>query len=188
MKRLLFVGDVVGKAGCDFFSSKLRLIKRQFGVDITVVNGENSAQGNGITAASADMLLDAGADIITTGNHSFRRKESLGIYERDCIIRPANYPDGGAPGRGVFILHCGAYSAAVVNLMGTAFMDPLDNPFTAIDAILADISTPNIFVDFHAESTSEKKAMGFYLDGRVTGVFGTHTHVQAGRLISPMPA
>ena len=178
MKNLLFVGDVVGKAGCDFLSSKLRLIKRMYAVDVTVVNGENSAQGNGITTASADMLLSAGADIITTGNHAFRRKESLGIFEKDCIIRPANYPQGGAPGKGVCVLDCGAFSVAVVNLMGTAFMEPLDNPFTAIDDILADISTPNVFVDFHAETTSEKKAMGFYLDGRVTGVFGTHTHVQ----------
>jgi len=178
MKNLLFIGDVVGKAGCDFLNDKLRLIKRQYAVDITAVNGENSAQGNGITRASAEMLLNAGADIITTGNHAFRRKESLDIFERDCIIRPANYPQGCAPGKGVCLLDCGAFSVAFVNLMGTAFMEPLDNPFTTIDGILEDIDTPNIFVDFHAESTSEKKAMGFYLDGRVTGIFGTHTHVQ----------
>ncbi|MBR4627553.1 MAG: TIGR00282 family metallophosphoesterase [Ruminococcus sp.] len=178
MKNLLFVGDVVGKSGCDFLSSKLRLIKQQFSVDVTVVNGENSAQGNGITRASADMIFNAGADIITTGNHAFRRREQLGLFDDDFIIRPANYPEGGAPGKGVCVLDCGAYSVAVVNLMGTALMEPLDNPFTVIDSILPDIDVPNVFVDFHAETTSEKKAMGFYLDGKVSGVFGTHTHVQ----------
>lgn len=178
MKNLLFIGDVVGKAGCDFLMSKLRLIKRQYSIDITVVNGENSAQGNGITRESADMLISAGADIITTGNHAFRRKESLGIYDEDYIIRPANYPEGGCVGRGVCTLDMGAYSVAVVNLMGTVYMDPLDNPFTRIDEILREIDTPNIFVDFHAEATSEKKAMGYFLAGRVSGVFGTHTHVQ----------
>lgn len=178
LKNLLFIGDVVGSAGCDFLMSKLSLIKRQYSVDITVVNGENSAQGNGITPVSADMLVRAGADVITTGNHAFRRKEASDLFDAEYIIRPANYPEGGAPGSGVFTLDMGAYSVAVINLMGTAFMDQLDNPFTKIDALLTDIDTPNIFVDFHAEATSEKKAMGYYLAGKVSGVFGTHTHVQ----------
>lgn len=178
MKKLLFIGDVVGKAGCEFLQARLGMIKRQYGIDVTVVNGENSAQGNGITKFSADMIINAGADIITTGNHAFRRRESLGIYDEDYIVRPANYPEGGVPGKGVCVLDMGAYSVAVVNLMGTVYMDPLDNPFTKIDEILAELSTPNIFVDFHAEATSEKKAMGHYLTGKVTGVFGTHTHVQ----------
>ena len=175
---MLFIGDVVGRAGCKFLSSKLNLIKKQYMVDITVVNGENSAQGNGITRDSADMLIQAGADIITTGNHAFRRKEALEIYENDYIIRPANYPEGGCVGKGVCVLDMGAYSIAMINLMGTVYMDPLDNPFTKIDEILSEIDTPNIFVDFHAEATSEKKAMGYHLSGRVSGVFGTHTHVQ----------
>ncbi len=178
MKKLLFIGDVVGKAGCDFLAEKLGGLKRSLGIDITVVNGENSAKGNGITEASADMLIRAGADIITTGNHAFRRKEAYDIFERDFIIRPANFPEGGCIGKGVCVLDMGAYSVAVVNLMGTVYMDPLDNPFTKIDELLEEISTPNIFVDFHAEATSEKKAMGYHLDGRVTAVFGTHTHVQ----------
>lgn len=178
MKRLLFIGDVVGEAGCSFLRSKLSIIKRTFNIDIVAVNGENSAQGNGISRASADALLNAGADVITTGNHAFRRKDSFDVFNRENIIRPANYPEGGAPGKGVFLLDAGAYSAAFINLMGTAFMQPLDNPFTCIDRILEDIDTPNIFVDFHAEATSEKKAMGFYLAGKVSGVFGTHTHVQ----------
>lgn len=178
MKNLLFIGDVVGKAGCDFLASKLSGIKRLYDIDVTVVNGENSAQGNGITRYSADSIVRAGADIITTGNHAFRRKETLDIFDEDYIIRPANYPEGGCVGKGVCILDMGAYSVAFVNLMGTVYMDPLDNPFTKIDEILEQISVPNIFVDFHAEATSEKKAMGFHLAGRVSGVFGTHTHVQ----------
>lgn len=178
MKNLLFIGDVVGKAGCDFLASKLSGIKRLYDIDVTVVNGENSAQGNGITRYSADSIVRAGADIITTGNHAFRRKEALDIFDEDYIIRPANYPEGGCVGKGVCILDMGAYSVAFVNLMGTVYMDPLDNPFTKIDEILEQITVPNIFVDFHAEATSEKKAMGFHLAGRVSGVFGTHTHVQ----------
>lgn len=178
MKNLLFIGDVVGKSGCSFLRSKLREIKRSRSIDIVVVNGENSAQGNGITHESYDMLMQAGADVITTGNHAFRRREGLDLFEKDHVIRPANYPEGGCVGKGVCILDVGAYSVAVINLMGTAFMEPLDNPFAKIDELLGEIDTKNIFVDFHAEATSEKKAMGYYLDGRVTGVFGTHTHVQ----------
>ena len=179
MKKLLFIGDVVGQAGCDFLHTKLRSIKQNYKIDITIVNGENSAQGNGITPNSADMLINAGADVITTGNHVFRRKEIYPVLDTsDCIIRPANYPEGGAYGKGICTVDMGSYSVAVVNLMGTAYMEPLDNPFSKIDDILKDISTPNIFVDFHAEATSEKKAMGHYLTGKVTGVFGTHTHVQ----------
>ena len=178
MKKLLFIGDVVGKSGCEFLTSKLSSLKHEHGIDITIVNGENSAQGNGITRASADMLIQAGADIITTGNHAFRRKEALEIFEEEYIVRPANYPEGGCVGSGVRILDMGAYSIAVINLMGTTYMEPLDNPFTKIDELLEGIETPNIFVDFHAEATSEKKAMGYYLAGRVSGVFGTHTHVQ----------
>lgn len=178
MKNLLFIGDVVGKSGCDFLIEKLPLIKRQFNVDITVVNGENSAQGNGITKYSANMILNAGADIITTGNHAFKRREAYEIYDNDFIIRPANYPPGSCPGKGVCILDMGAYSVAVVNLMGTVYLDSLDNPFTVIEEIIKKLNTPNIFIDFHAEATSEKKAMGYFMDGKVSGVFGTHTHVQ----------
>lgn len=179
MKNLLFIGDVVGEAGCSFLRSKLSGIKQKFAVDITVVNGENSAQGNGITPTSANFLINSGADIITTGNHAFRRREIYPVLDSsDCIIRPANFPDGAAHGKGVCILDMGSFSVAVINLMGTIYMDPLDNPFTKIDELLENIHTPNIFIDFHAEATSEKKAMGHYLTGKVTGVFGTHTHVQ----------
>lgn len=178
LKNLLFIGDVVGKSGCEFLASKLSLIKKMYDIDVTVVNAENSAQGNGITRASADMVINAGADIITTGNHAFKRRECYDIYDSDYIIRPANYPEGNCPGKGVCVLDMGAYSVAVVNLSGTVYLDPLDNPFTVVDSLLSEIDTPNIFVDFHAEATSEKKAMGYHLSGKVSGVFGTHTHVQ----------
>ena len=136
MKRLLFIGDVVGRAGCEFLSDKLSGIKRENNIDITIVNGENSAQGNGITRGSAEAIIHAGADIITTGNHAFRRKEALELFDEDYIVRPANYPEGGCVGSGVRILDMGAYSIAVINLMGTVYMDPLDNPFTKIDELL----------------------------------------------------
>lgn len=178
MKNLLFIGDVVGKSGCDFLAEKLSQVKRNYNIDITVVNAENSAQGNGVTRLSAESIIKAGADILTTGNHAFRQKNDLDIFERDYIIRPANYPEGAGIGKGICILDMGAYSVAVINIMGTVYLDPLDNPFTKIDEILENIDTKNIFVDFHAEATSEKKAMGYYLAGKVTGVFGTHTHVQ----------
>lgn len=178
MMTLLFLGDVVGENGCGFVASKLGAIKREYSIDITVINGENSANGNGITPKSAESLFSAGADIITTGNHCFRRKEVMPLYEEnDCLLRPANFPEGN-PGKGVCIYDMGRTRIAVINLMGTLYLEALDNPFTVIDRLLKEIDTPNIFIDFHAEATSEKKALGQYLAGRVTGVFGTHTHVQ----------
>lgn len=176
--RLLFIGDVVGKSGCELLTRHLYTIKRQYDIDITVINGENSAQGNGITKLSADMLTSCGADIITTGNHAFKRRESVTMFdEMPHLIRPANYPSD-VVGKGYYILDMGAVQVAVINLMGVVYMEPLDNPFDTIDRILSEINTPNIFVDFHAEATAEKKAMGHYLAGRVTALLGTHTHVQ----------
>ena len=156
MKNLLFIGDVVGKSGCDFLAEKLSQVKQNYNIDITVVNAENSAQGNGVTRFSAESIIKAGADILTTGNHAFRQRNDLDIFERDYIIRPANYPEGAGIGKGICILDMGAYSVAVINIMGTIYLDPLDNPFTKIDEILENIDTKNIFVDFHAEATSEK--------------------------------
>ena len=141
-----------------------------------VVNGENSADGNGITQYSAKALFAAGADLITTGNHAFQRKNELHVFENDCILRPANY-GAACPGRGYTVYDMGASQAAVINLQGVLFMEPLENPFDTADRILAELDTPNIFVDFHAEATSEKRALGHYLAGRVTAVIGTHTHV-----------
>ena len=176
--KLLFLGDVVGASGVDFVKNNLWRIKREHNIDITVINGENSAQGNGITPESFDDLIHAGADVITTGNHCFRRREMLPLYEqKDVLLRPANYPEG-VVGRGVVTVDLGRAQVAVVNLMGTVYLDALDNPFYAMDRLLPEIDTPNIIVDFHAEATAEKKSMGFYLAGKVTAVLGTHTHVQ----------
>lgn len=175
--KLLFIGDVVAEVGCRFLQRKLPALRRELGADITIVNGENSANGNGITSISADQIFQSGADLITTGNHAFQRKDHLHIYDKDCILRPANY-GAACPGKGVELLDFGAFRAAIVNLSGVLFLENLENPFDTIDRMLEEIDTPNIFVDFHAEATSEKKAMGHYLTGRVTAVFGTHTHVQ----------
>ncbi len=175
--KLLMIGDVVGEAGCLFLQKKLPSLRRELGADLTIVNGENSANGNGITAYSADQLFHAGADLLTTGNHAFQRRDNLHIYEQDNILRPANYSDA-CPGKGVGIIDCGSFRAAVINLSGVLYLENLDNPFDTIDRLLEGIDTPNIFVDFHAEATSEKRAMGFHLAGRVTAVIGTHTHVQ----------
>ncbi len=174
--KLLMIGDVVGAAGCRFLAKKLPGIKREYGVDITVINGENSADGNGITAASARALFSAGADVITTGNHAFQRKNELSLFEDENILRPANHSDA-CPGHGYTIYDMGSTRAAVINLQGVLFLEPLCNPFDTIDRILEEIDTPNIFVDFHAEATSEKRALGHYLTNRVTAVIGTHTHV-----------
>lgn len=174
--KLLMIGDVVGSVGCRFLAKKLPALKREYGIDITVVNGENSADGNGITSESARSLFQAGADIITTGNHAFQRKNGLSVFDNESIVRPANYSDA-CPGRGYTIFDMGSTQAAVVNLQGVLFLEPLDNPFDTMDRILSEIETPNIFVDFHAEATSEKRALGHYLTRRVTAVIGTHTHV-----------
>lgn len=176
--NLMFIGDVVGNTGCEFLASKMHYLKNKYNVDVTVVNGENSATGNGITAASCDQLTRMGADVITTGNHAFKRRESLSIFDDVAhIVRPCNYPEG-VMGRGYFVLDLGRTQIAVVNLMGVVYMEPLGNPYEAMDKILQEVNVKNIFVDVHAEATAEKKALGYYLNGRVTAVLGTHTHVQ----------
>lgn len=168
----------MAQCGCEFLGTKLHSLKSLYNIDITVVNGENSATGNGITRHSCEYLTRIGADVITTGNHAFKRRESVDMFEDiPHLIRPANYPEG-VVGRGVYVLDMGRCSVAVVNLMGVVYMEPLGNPYQTMDMLLDDISTPNIILDFHAEATAEKKALGYYLDGRVTAVLGTHTHVQ----------
>jgi metallophosphoesterase (TIGR00282 family) len=175
--NLLFIGDVVGSIGRDFLHTKISYLKKKYSPDVLIINGENSADGNGITQQSADDIFSMGADVITTGNHCFQRREGLLIYEQDTVLRPANYPDGNI-GKGISYIDFGRYSVAVINLQGTAFLDPLDNPFTKAEELLSGITTKNIIVDFHAESTAEKQAMGYFLAGKVTAVIGTHTHVQ----------
>ena len=178
MFNILCVGDVTGSIGCEFLREHLPGLKRLKGIDLCIVNGENSADGNGITPNSLRHLLDSGADIVTTGNHSFRRKESYPLYEeRVDLLRPANYPDA-APGRGVAVVDLGRVQAAVINLMGTVYLESLRSPFEVLEDILGDPQLPKLkIVDFHAEATGEKRAMGFFVDGRVTALFGTHTHV-----------
>lgn len=177
MINVLFIGDIVGSNGCDFAEKTVGKLRAQKKLDLVIANGENSADGNGITKASMEHIFRF-ADVITTGNHCFRRKEFTEYYDiRENLLRPANYPDG-VVGKGVVTVDMGRYSFAVINLMGTAFMEALNNPYECIDRLLGDIDTKNILVDFHAEATSEKKAMGFYLSGKVSAVMGTHTHVQ----------
>lgn len=177
MIRVLAIGDVVGKEGCAFLRRHLPGLRQKYSVDMVVANGENSAVGNGILPASAEDLFASGVDVITTGNHVYKRRE---IYpyldERPYIIRPANYPEGGY-GKGVCVFDAGSFRIAVVNLQGTVYQDSLACPFRTMDRILEETDTPLVLVDFHAEATSEKNAMGYYLDGRVSAVFGTHTHV-----------
>lgn len=179
---VLAIGDVVGSGGCEFLRRHLPSVKKINGVDFTIVNGENSADGNGITPASADHIFQSGADVITTGNHVFRRRELHDMLdENECLLRPANFP-ARDPGRGWCVVDTGRTLVCVVNLIGTVFMDAYDSPFTAADGILKEIAAraPGAvtIVDFHAEATSEKRALGYYLDGRVSALYGTHTHVQ----------
>ena len=177
--RVLFVADVVGHPGRDAVKAILPGLKKEIEADLTVVNGENAAGGFGLTAKIADELMRAGADVITTGNHVFAQKEFLAeLSGLKRVIRPANYPPG-APGEGSCVVEVGGIQVLVMNLMGRIFVsDGLDDPFRAADAILA--AHPGIkvvFCDMHAEATSEKNAIGWYLDGRVSAVVGTHTHI-----------
>ena len=178
--KILCIGDVVGKIGCEFLRSKLSGIKRYYGVDLVICNGENSADGNGITPLSAQYLFDSGVDAITLGNHSFRRREVYDLLdESPFIVRPANFPSKTTPGKGIINIDTGRRVITLVNLMGNLGMEEgLENAFECADRMLSQAESRIIIVDFHAETTSEKRAMGYYLDGRVSAVFGTHTHVQ----------
>ncbi|WP_029910956.1 TIGR00282 family metallophosphoesterase [Pelobacter seleniigenes] len=179
--KLLFIGDIVGRAGRKALSENLdRLVDRHL-VDLVVANGENAAAGYGLTASVLAELFAAGVDVVTSGNHIWDKREINPILEReDRLLRPANYPPG-LPGRGSGVFETAAgIKVGVVNLEGRVFMKNLDCPFRSADALIAELrrATPLILVDFHAEATSEKQAMGFYLDSRVSAVIGTHTHVQ----------
>lgn len=176
--RILFIGDIVGDVGCEYLEKTLPKVKSDLKIDTVIANGENSAQGNGINPASARRILAAGVDAITTGNHAYRQQSMSDMFEEsEVIIRPYNYGEDNL-GKGICYLDYGRYRICIINMMGTMQMEPLDNPFVEMDKILEKVDTPNIIVDFHAETTSEKRAMGFYLAGRVSAVLGTHTHVQ----------
>ncbi|MCL2578874.1 MAG: TIGR00282 family metallophosphoesterase [Oscillospiraceae bacterium] len=174
---VLMVGDVVGQSGCDYLREKLPMLKARYQVDVTVANGENSSDGNGMTAKSLRHMQDSGVDVITSGNHALRRKEAYDQLEKKAgVLRPANYHPT-APGAGVFLYDDPRNRLCVINLQGLVYLNPNENPFDCIDRLLDDIDTPCILVDFHAEATAEKICMGYYLDGRVSAVIGTHTHV-----------
>ena len=180
MARFLFVGDVVGKPGRRALSSLLPELIDRHRVDAVIVNVENAAGGRGVTPAVLKQLEVLPIDCMTTGNHAWSKREGVPLFDRmPFLLRPANYPQGN-PGVGVFVgeLPVGT-RYAVVNLEGQAFMKPLPSPFAAADSILAglDPAIKLVLVDFHAEATSEKQAMAYHLDGRVSAVLGTHTHV-----------
>lgn len=178
--KILCVGDVVGSKGCDFLRKKLVDFKKENDIDICIVNGENSAVGNGMLPGSCDGIFTSGADFITGGNHSFKRREIFEYLDRfDSVIRPANFGDG-VWGKGWGIIDKGAYKVGVINLLGRVWLDGHLDPFETAEKIISEINkeTNIIVVDFHAEATAEKKALGFFLDGKVSAVFGTHTHIQ----------
>lgn len=178
--RVMLVGDVIGRPGRRTFRKYVQQLRREKAIDVVIANGENSAAGKGLTRTSLDELYSGGADIVTTGNHVWDKKDVLKFIDQEpFLIRPANYPDG-TPGKGYCLYPFKAKTIGVMNLSGRSFMPALDCPFQKVDAILQEIrkQCDIIFLDFHAETTSEKMAMGWYLDGRVNGVVGTHTHIQ----------
>jgi metallophosphoesterase (TIGR00282 family) len=183
MLKILFIGDIIGSPGRSAVANILPKLKEKYQVNLTIANGENLAGGLGITPETANEIISYGVDVITTGNHVWDKKEILDYISMDNrILRPANYPEG-APGNG-FMFHRlrlpQDVTVAILNMSGCVFMQNLDNPFHVADSIIPTLrgTTKNIIVDFHAEATSEKIAMARYLDGQVSAVIGTHTHVQ----------
>jgi metallophosphoesterase (TIGR00282 family) len=179
--KLLFIGDIIGKPGRELLRKGLRPLVEHFGIDLVVANAENSAAGFGITKDVGDTLLELGVDVMTSGNHIWDKKEAIPyIATEPRLLRPANYP-AGVPGRGSYIAQTGdGRPVGVINVMGRVFMQSLDDPFAVVLREIEAIRhrTKVILVDFHAEATSEKIAMGWHLDGKATLVVGTHTHVQ----------
>ena len=179
--KILCLGDVVGKYGCEAVRNELPVLKQKYNIDLVIINGENSAEGNGILPGSAEHLFTSGADVITGGNHSFRRREIYDRLDNDLfLLRPANFPDY-AVGHGSCICDLGKNIVGVINLMGVVYLEPLESPFDVADREierLKNLGANIIIVDIHAEATGEKKSLAHYLDGRVSAVFGTHTHVQ----------
>jgi metallophosphoesterase (TIGR00282 family) len=178
--KVLMVGDVFGEPGRAAIQKLVPRLREQHAIDLAVVNVENAAGGFGITPAIVKAFLEQGVDVLTTGNHVWDKKEIIPhIVKENLLLRPANFPDG-TPGVGYVTVKAGPYRVTVLNLMGRIFMSPIDCPFRKADEILASVGkeTPIILVDMHAEATSESLAMGWYLDGRVSAVVGTHRHVQ----------
>jgi metallophosphoesterase (TIGR00282 family) len=177
--KMLFVGDVVGGVGRRTLAALLPEMRERHQADWVVVNGENSAGGVGITAKTARDIFDAGADAITLGNHAYRHREVYEYLDREPrIVRPANYPKG-SPGRGHTVVERDGKRLGVINLSGQLFLDAVRSPFSEVDALLGELrgAADHVLIDFHAEATSEKVAMGWHVDGRATACVGTHTHV-----------
>ncbi|MBM7693816.1 metallophosphoesterase (TIGR00282 family) [Peribacillus deserti] len=178
--RILFVGDVVGSPGRDMVQEYVPRLKEKYKPQITIINGENAAAGRGITEKIYRQFLESGAQAVTLGNHSWDNRDIFEfIDEAKYLVRPGNFPEG-TPGEGIKFIKYNQSEVAVISLQGRTFMPPLDCPFMKADELveIARKRTDIIFVDFHAEASSEKQAMGWYLDGRVSAVVGTHTHVQ----------
>lgn len=179
--RLLFLGDIVGRPGRKAVAGLLPKWREEARFDLVVANGENAAGGVGLTPPIAEELWRAGVDVLTSGNHIWSKKEIVPLLDQDDrpLLRPANYPPG-TPGRGVHVvMAAGRWPVGIINLQGRTFMDPIDSPFRIADQCLGTMSDDVrvILVDFHAEATSEKVALGWYLNGRVSAVIGTHTHI-----------
>lgn len=178
--RIIFIGDVVGSLGRETITTYLPKLKKKYHPQVTIVNGENAASGRGITEKIYKKFLQDGVDVVTLGNHAWDNRDIFEfITDAKKMVRPANFPKE-TPGLGCVYVKVNTSELAVINLQARTFMTAIDDPFQVMDQLLAEVRqrTPNIFVDFHGETTSEKQAMGWYLDGRVSAVIGTHTHVQ----------
>jgi 2',3'-cyclic-nucleotide 2'-phosphodiesterase len=180
MIQILFIGDLVGQNGVNLCTDLIPLLKRDLNFDVCIVNGENSDAGKGISKKQAQKLIAAGVDVITGGNHIWQ-KDSIDVLKDPTLntLRPANYPDSNL-GRGYIILNKKSFKIGIINLQGRSFLPPIDCPFkTGIEIVLElRKETPIIFIDFHAEASAEKQALGWYLDGKISALVGTHTHVQ----------
>lgn len=178
--KILFIGDVVGSPGRDMVKEYLPKLKEKYHPSVTIINGENAAAGKGITEKIYKDFLTWGSQVVTLGNHAWNKREIFDfIDEANYLIRPANFPDGN-PGKGIVYININGTEVAVINLQGRTFLPAIEDPFKKIDELINEAKkrTNIIFVDFHAEATSEKIAFGWYVDGRVSVVVGTHTHVQ----------
>ncbi|MGN0523654.1 MAG: TIGR00282 family metallophosphoesterase [Eubacterium sp.] len=179
--KIIAIGDIVSKQGCEYLRQILPSLKKEYGADVVIANGENSAVGNGILPQSAQYIFDSGVDVITLGNHALKRPEIYDyLDENPFIVRPVNFHSS-APGKGIAIVDKGYIQLAVVNLQGVIYLDNNENPFSVIDKVINEIKEMGIkiiIIDFHAEASSEKRGMGFYVDGRASALLGTHTHVQ----------
>ena len=178
--RVLFIGDVVGSMGREMITEYLPRLKKKFRPQVTIVNGENAAAGRGITEKIYKKFLQDGVDVVTMGNHTWDNRDIFEFIDQaKKMVRPANFPEG-TPGQGIVFVKVNQLELAVINMQARSFMVDLDDPFRKINELIEEARkrTPIIFVDFHGETTSEKQAMGWFLDGKVSAVVGTHTHVQ----------